>query len=1282
MAVRCDPHNTRHVMFRVAVAVIILAGSMQSATGQPTPGTTWPPELVTIPERSDYKATALPEEINTWLQTLASKSDAIHVATIGHSIENRPIQCAIASRPLIRSPEERPANDPRLVVLLLGGIHAGECDGKEALLQILRELAVAPDHPWWQNFILLVVPDFNVDGAQRIGKAHRPGQNGPALCGRRENAQELDLNRDFVKLESPEVRALVGWAHRWDVDVFIDTHTTNGSRHRYPLLFDIPHNPAVPRSMVDWLRSELIPAVQERLERQGIATQYYGTFEENNTRWTTYGLEPRYSTEYFGLCGAVSVLSESYSYAPFGERIQVTRSFVHAVLDELSERIPKVHQLRREIKERAVQGGRNPAEASTLPIAGRLAPWPDRITIRAFDQSSEGLTPRDYSVEHWAMPVATREVPWPYAYLLSEESSRVADRLLMHGLRLEQLLEDATLEVEQYRLKQRRATSTAFQGHRLIQLEVEKYTVRRTVPAGTYVLRMDQARAALAVWLLEPESQDGLATWNFFDRVAARAGELFPVERLAKPTALRLRVVTAVEPAQQLDVDQLFAPDKQVVWEWPAPSGLRWLPSGDHYVRQYNRRTWRVDPASGAMSPLYDPDVVAKALARLPEIDPPTAQRLASQLGILSPQADAQILVFENDLYYCRLDGSDVRRLTYSPEPERLATFSPNGELVAFVLKHNLYVASVRDARTWALTEQGNDNHLFGELDWVYQEEVYGRGNYRGYWWSPDSQHIALLVLDETNVYRHQVVDHIPYRQRVETSHYPKAGDRLPKARLAIVRVSGGPLTWADLDRYAEEDRLLVRVSWHPSLRQVYLQVQDRRQTWLDLVEVSIVDGRARRLFRETSPAWIEPMTEPIWLSESSFLWLSPRTGYVHLYRGEIKRASATEEPTDHPAQQPSPEVSWTSLTDRAWEVRSLIGLDASGQWVYFTATNSETLEEHLYRLPLQGGAPEQITEAGASHSVEFNATRSYFFDTASSLALPRSLVVRNAAGQRTHVIAPTWDDQVRYYRLAEPKRIRFLARDAFPLDGYLLPAVQNDLSERKPIPLLCYVYGGPQAPVARNRWGATTYLWHRMLAQHGIGVWISDNRAATHRGLKHTWTIHRRLGEQELSDLEDGVAHLVQQGWVDPDRVGVWGWSYGGYFAAYALTHSKRFCLGIAGAPVTDWRNYDAIYTERLMGLPSDNVTGYRNSSVVEAARQLSGYLLLIHGDADDNVHLANTLQLVEALQKNGKRFGLMIYPRNRHAVLNREQRYHLWQLMTETVFTHLRGSSLPWDK
>jgi dipeptidyl-peptidase-4 len=244
-------------------------------------------------------------------------------------------------------------------------------------------------------------------------------------------------------------------------------------------------------------------------------------------------------------------------------------------------------------------------------------------------------------------------------------------------------------------------------------------------------------------------------------------------------------------------------------------------------------------------------------------------------------------------------------------------------------------------------------------------------------------------------------------------------------------------------------------------------------------------------------------------------------------------------------------------------------------------------------------------------------------------------------------------------------------ARDGFPMEAVLIKPPDFDPAKRYPV--LQYNYGGPHAPVVADAWGGSRYLWHQYLAQRGYVIWMCDNRSASGKGIRPTWEAYRRMGAVELRDIEDGVAWLRQQPWVDPARIGIWGWSYGGFMAAYSLTHSKSFAMGIAGAPVTDWRLYDTIYTERYMRMPQNNPEGYRETSVIEAAADLSGKLLLVHGTIDDNVHLQNTLQLAYELQKADKEFELMLYPKSRHGVRDRKQELHLYRAMTRFVMANL---------
>ncbi len=269
----------------------------------------------------------------------------------------------------------------------------------------------------------------------------------------------------------------------------------------------------------------------------------------------------------------------------------------------------------------------------------------------------------------------------------------------------------------------------------------------------------------------------------------------------------------------------------------------------------------------------------------------------------------------------------------------------------------------------------------------------------------------------------------------------------------------------------------------------------------------------------------------------------------------------------------------------------------------------------------------------------------------------------------------PPQTDRHRYVAIGTPQRLTIPARDGLPMPAVVMLPPGMNMTSKSKLPVLFFVYGGPQAPTTRNVWSGRNYWWHQMLCQQGYAVVLCDNRSALGRGVNDSWTIRGDMGRVELQDLKDTVAWTAEQPWADESRFGIWGWSYGGYFTAYAMTHTDLFRAGISGAPVTDWRNYDAIYTERYMDLPQKNKAGYESSSVINSAKNLSGRMLVIHGERDDNVHISNTMQLTNALQEAGKQFDLMIYPKNRHSIGDAEQKFHLHQLMTDFLNNHLKS-------
>jgi dipeptidyl-peptidase-4 len=737
---------------------------------------------------------------------------------------------------------------------------------------------------------------------------------------------------------------------------------------------------------------------------------------------------------------------------------------------------------------------------------------------------------------------------------------------------------------------------------------------------------------------------------------------------VAVPLALLLLAGSpALAQQRPLTLDDLFDPDKKLDFTGSPPSGIEWL-SDTHYAwpktdAKTRRAEWlKVEAATGKSEPFFDAQRLEAALAKLPGVSAEDAKRLARQRSYAWNDAHtALVLELSSDLYLYELASGRVVRLTFAPGDEEEARFSPDGALVAYVRDNNLFAVDVATQRERALTTDGSENVLNGKLDWVYQEEIYGRGGYRAFWWSPDSARLAFLRLDEHAVPRYTLVNDISTHPDVEQWPYPKAGDSNPTVKLGVASVAGGAARFVDLDRYAPVEFLIANVAWTPDSKQVVFQVQDREQTWLDLNLATAGNGAVKTLFRETTKAFVDPDTSggglgPTWLKDGGFLWLSERTGFKHLYRYD---ADGTLQ---------------GAVTSGRWEIRELHGVDEGRGLVYFSATERSPIGPDVYRIKLDGSALTRLTERRGTHRASFNPGFTLFLDSWSAAMTPTQVRLHKADGSEQRVVHEGKVEALPQFRLAQPEFFQVKTRDGFEMEAMLIKP--PDFDPAKKYPVYQHTYAGPHAPQVRDAWGGTGMMYHQLIAQKGILVWICDNRSASGKGIEPTWHAYLRMGETELEDIEDGLAWLKQQPWVDAERIGINGWSYGGFMVSYALTHSKSFAMGIAGGPVTDWRNYDSIYTERFMKMPQNNPDGYARTAPQAAAKDLHGQLLLVHGAIDDNVHPQNTMQFAYALQKAGKPFRLMLYPKSRHGVVDPALNKHMRAMMVAFIEETLLGT------
>jgi dipeptidyl-peptidase-4 len=723
--------------------------------------------------------------------------------------------------------------------------------------------------------------------------------------------------------------------------------------------------------------------------------------------------------------------------------------------------------------------------------------------------------------------------------------------------------------------------------------------------------------------------------------------------------------VPAAQGSRVPTLESIYDPGQLVEYSGTSAPDLTWIDDETYLVatRGGSGGEWRrVDAATGRSSPFIDLSALERAVASDPGISRDQARQFARPGSLtLNPARSGALLTIAEDLYVFDFGTARLTRLTSAAGAEEEATFSPDGRSVAFVRANNLYVVDVAGARERALTSDGHDQLLNGKLDWLYQEEIYGRGRFRAYWWSPDSARIAFLQLDERPVPEYTVVDHLPYRPALEVTDYPKAGDPNPLVKLGVAPISGDAPVWVSLTEYDPENLLIVNVDWTPDSRSVVHQVQDREQTWLDVRLADPTTGRSRRLLRETTSAWVSENGNPVWLEDGSFLWMSERSGFRHVYRvSPGSNADTAVEP------------SVRAITQGAWEVRAFHGVDRKRGELYYAAGARDHLSTDIYRVALDGSGVTRLSSGDGTHRARFSPGFSYYVDTWSDVLMPPQVRLHDRSGREVRVIHGNDARSLREHRIVGPEFVQVRARDGFVLDGMLIKPPDFDAARRYPVYQL--TYAGPGAAQVRRDWGGSQFMFHQVLARQGVLVWVLDNRSASGKGAEAQWPIYGRLGEMELQDLEDGAAWLARQPYVDASRMVLSGWSYGGFMTTYALTHSTRWSAGIAGAPVTDWRDYDTIYTERYMKLPANNADGYRRTAPRFAAERLHGRLLLLHGTMDDNVHVQNTLQMAYALQRAGKSFEMMLYPRSRHGISDPRLNLHLRQLMLDFVLRNVR--------
>lgn len=706
----------------------------------------------------------------------------------------------------------------------------------------------------------------------------------------------------------------------------------------------------------------------------------------------------------------------------------------------------------------------------------------------------------------------------------------------------------------------------------------------------------------------------------------------------------------------KITVDWIYSQEGKNVGKLPS---FCWLKNGTailYYplLPKKERTIFKLNPETGQQTPILDAEKALKSLKGLL-----SKKKLPKSLSwplAFDDWGKKALYLFENDIFLLDLDASQFSKITATKDKEKSPRFSPDGKKLAFVRDNNLFVYDIEAQQEKQLTQDDSQKFLNGTLSWVYWEEVFGRQDI-GYWWSEDSKTIAFLQTDESPVSIMHFVDFKPYVPRVIKQRYPKAGTPNPVVKVGIVDIKTDKITWVDFDNIPYE--YIVRVKWLPDNKRLAVETLNRAQTELNLYLVDCSSGKPTHILKETDPGWVNIHDDLYFLKDGQhFIWGSERDGYNHLYLYKMN-GKLVNQITQGP---------WSIHSAGGgvyWLRQAVTAIDDENSLIYFTALKKSSIERHLYRIKFDGSQMECLTKEDGTHRITFSLNSKYYFDFSSNISTLPSLSLYRNNGQLMQVIAKTRPGKLAKFDIQYSELFTIPARDGFPLPAELLKP--KDFNPAIKYPIIIYVYGGPSAPTVFNAW-RSSILFDQILLDKGYLVMRVDNRSATAISKKLEDIIFKDgYGSKELSDLLDAVQWLKKQTFVDPQRVGIWGWSGGGTFTLLAMTHSSQFKAGIAVAAVTDWHYYDSIWTEAFMKRPEDNPKGYKNTSLVKEAKNLHGQLLLVHGTYDDNVHPQNCWSFINELIKAGKMFDLMIYPMRKHGISDDPARIHLYKKMVE---------------
>ncbi|GIV37651.1 MAG: peptidase S9 [Cyclobacteriaceae bacterium] len=681
--------------------------------------------------------------------------------------------------------------------------------------------------------------------------------------------------------------------------------------------------------------------------------------------------------------------------------------------------------------------------------------------------------------------------------------------------------------------------------------------------------------------------------------------------------------------------------------------GINWMKDGKHYTTREGNKIVRYAIATGqAVETLVDGDILT------PQVNF-TDYELSSDETKILLLTDFESIYrrsFRAEYFVYDLPTKTLHRLSDGGK-QSYAAFSPDGTKVAFVRNNNLFYVNLSDWREVQVTTDGLPNAIInGTTDWVYEEEF---GFVKAYHWSPDSHKLAYYRFDESNVrqYTLQKWNMGALYPENYVYKYPKAGEDNSVVEIWIYDLPTNTRVKADLGR--ETDIYIPRVTWTSGPGTLSVRRLNRLQNQLDILHVDVATGKSTIVLTERNARYVDVdyCDELIYLNDGKhFIYSSEESGYKHLYLYTVYGQRVRQ------------------ITSGNWEVIEFLGVDEKTKTLYYISNEGNHLNRNLYSISWDGRRKTALTPQPGTHSINLGPDYEYYLDYHSHASQPLQVTLYAMRGNKPVRVLESNEElkkKMAEYNLASREFFTYPSADGTTrLDATIMKPVDFDSSRKYPV--MVFQYSGPRAPSVRQAFVIDG--WAQLLVQKGILVVTLDTRGSSYRGEAFVKQTYRQMGRLELEDLLAGARYLGKLPYVDSTRLGIYGWSYGGFMASLVMTKGAGvYKLGIAGAPVTNWRYYDNIYTERYMQRPQDNPSGYDDNSPLTYAHRLSGHFLLIHGTGDDNVHIQNSMALQDALIRAGKQFNSFFYPDDPHGIRGTRRRHHLYTLMTEFIIKHL---------